>query len=330
MSMNTDVQMRPQVRQFDIAGWFGRYGTILSLVLLLVVFSALEPRVFPTFANLINVLEQISIQGTISVGLTICLIMGLYDLSIAAMVTLGGYLCPLFLTVAPLPVLVGIALTLIAAASIGALNGVIVSYMGISAFIATLAMGSILTGGVLGISGSQSIVSGIPDSFMVIGQGDIAGIPVAVIIMLLVVLLFWVVTEHTQFGRTLCAIGSNAEASRLAGIATKRYPPAALSICAVCSALGGVMVSSTLGAGRPENIGDPYLLNAFASVFIGASTLRPGRFHILGTMVGVLLIGVIDNGLSILGVATFWQYIVQGLLLISSLFASGILKLRKA
>jgi ribose transport system permease protein len=97
----------------------------------------------------------------------------------------------------------------------------------------------------------------------------------------------------------------------------------------VCCTIGGVMVSSTLGAGRPENIGDPYLLNASASVFIGASTLRPGRFHILGTMVGVLLIGIIDNDLTILGVATFWRYIVQGLLLISSLFASGILKLRK-
>jgi NAD(P)-dependent dehydrogenase (short-subunit alcohol dehydrogenase family) len=94
--------------------------------------------------------------------------------------------------------------------------------------------------------------------------------------------------SHTQFGPTLCAIGSKAEASRLAGIVTKRYPPAALSICAVCSAIGGVMVSSTLGAGRPENIRDPYLLNASASVFIGASTLRPGRFHILGTMVDIL------------------------------------------
>lgn len=154
MVMNTDVQIRPQAHQIDIAGWFGRYGTILSLVLLLVVFSALEPRVFPTFANLVNVLEQISIQGTISAGLTICLIMGLYDLSIAAMVTLGGYLCPLLLTGAPLPVPLEIALTLLVAAAIGAINGAIVSYMGISAFIATLAMGSILTGSVLGISGS--------------------------------------------------------------------------------------------------------------------------------------------------------------------------------
>jgi ribose transport system permease protein len=110
---------------------------------------------------------------------------------------------------------------------------------------------------VLGISGSKSIVSVIPDGFMIIGQGDIAGVPVAVIIMLLVVLLFWLVSEHTQFGRTLCAIGSNAEAFRLAGIATKRYAPAALSICAVCSALGGVIVSSTLGAGRPENTAIP-------------------------------------------------------------------------
>jgi ribose transport system permease protein len=148
--------------------------------------------------------------------------------------------------------------------------------------------------------------------------------------MLLVVAFFWVVSEHTQFGRTLYAIGSNAEASRLSGIATKRYPPLALSICAVCSALGGVMASSTLGAGRPENIGDAYLLNAFASVFIGASTLTPGRFHIVGTVVGVLLIGIINNGLSILGVATFWQYIVQGLLLIFALFSAGILKLRKS
>src|SRR5271163_5054993 len=113
MVMNTDVQMRPQAHQIDIAGWFGRYGTILSLVLLLVVFSALEPRVFPTFANLVNLLEKISIQGTISARLTICLIMGLYDLSIAAMVTLGGYLCPLLLTAAPLPVLLAIALTLL-------------------------------------------------------------------------------------------------------------------------------------------------------------------------------------------------------------------------
>jgi ribose transport system permease protein len=221
-------------------------------------------------------------------------------------------------------------MTLLVAAGIGAINGAIVSFMGISAFIATLAMGSILTGSVLGISGSKSIVSGIPDSFMIIGQGDIGGVPVAVIIMLLVVAFFWVVSEHTQFGRTLYAIGSNAEASRLAGIATKRYPPVALSICAVCSALGGVMASSTLGSGRPENIGDAYLLNAFASVFIGASTLTPGRFHIVGTVVGVLLIGIINNGLSILGVATFWQYIVQGLLLIFALFSAGILKLRKS
>jgi ribose transport system permease protein len=330
MATNTDIHIRPRARQFDMALWFGHYGTIVSLILLILVFSALQPTVFPTVGNLLNIMEQISIQGTISVGLTICLIMGLYDLSIAAMVTVGGYLCPFLLTVAPIPVVLGIAMTLLVAAGIGAINGAIVSFMGISAFIATLAMGSILTGSVLGISGSKSIVSGIPDSFMIIGQGDIGGVPVAVIIMLLVVAFFWVVSEHTQFGRTLYAIGSNAEASRLSGIATKRYPPLALSICAVCSALGGVMASSTLGSGRPENIGDAYLLNAFASVFIGASTLTPGRFHIVGTVVGVLLIGIINNGLSILGVATFWQYIVQGLLLIFALFSAGILKLRKS
>ena len=252
MAMSTNIRIQGRSSQFDPAVWLGRYGTIVSLIILTMVFSALRPRVFPTIGNLLNIMEQISIQGTISVGLTLCLIMGLYDLSIAAMATLGGYLCPYFLTAAPIPVLLGIAITLLIAAGIGAINGAIVSYMGISAFIATLAMGSILTGVVLGISGSKSIVSGIPDDFMIIGQGSVEGIPVAVIIMLLVVLLFWVVSEHTQFGRTLYAIGSNAEASRLSGIAVKRFPLATLSICAVCSALGGVVASSTLGLGRPE------------------------------------------------------------------------------
>ena len=284
----------------DIAAWVARYGTIMSLAILLIAFSIARADVFPTIDNLLNIMNQIAILGTLAFGLTVCLVMGLFDLSIAAMATLGGYVATFLLVnnadAVSTPVAVLISLT--AAAIIGIGNGLIVSYLGISAFIATLATGSIITGAMLGISDSKTIITGIPDDFMTIGQGTIAGIPNPVLIMLAVGLVLWLLLEHTQIGRHLYAIGGNAEASRLSGIAVKRYAPFALAICAACAGLGGLMAASVLGAGRPQGVGDGYLLNAFAAVFIGASTLRPGKFHILGTFIGVLLIGVINNGLS--------------------------------
>jgi len=224
-----------------------------------------------------------------------------------------------------LAVLVSLAIS----ALIGVVNGLIVSYLGISAFIATLATGSIITGAVLGVSNSKTIITGIPDAFMAIGQGAIFGVSNPILIMCAVGAALWLLLEHTQLGRHLYAIGGSAEASRLSGIAVKRYAPFALAVCAACAGLGGLMAAAVLGAGRPQGVGDGYLLNAFAAVFIGASSLRPGKFHILGTTIGVLLIGVINNGLSVMGVPTYWQYIVQGALLIAALFSAGALTMRR-
>lgn len=141
--------------------------------------------------------------------------------------------------------------------------------------------------------------------------------------------MLWLLLEHTQLGRHLYPIGGSAEASRLSGIAVKRYAPLALSICAACAGLGGLMAAAVLGAGRPQGVGHTYLLNAFAAVFIGASSLRPGTFHTLGILIGVLLIGVINNGLSVMGVPTYWQYIVQGALFVIALFSAGVLTMRR-
>jgi ribose transport system permease protein len=181
----------------------------------------------------------------------------------------------------------------------------------------------------LGISNSKTIITGIPNEFMAIGQGSVLGVSNPILIMLAIGIALWLLLEHTQPGRHLYAIGGSAEASRLSGIAVKRYAPLAMAICAVCAGLGGLMAASVLGAGRPQGVGDGYLLNAFAAVFIGASSLRPGKFHIIGTFIGVMLIGVINNGLSIMGVPTYWQYIVQGVLLIIALFSAGILAMRR-
>lgn len=320
-----------QKKSVDVIGWLSRYGTILFLLLLVVGFSFARPDVFATQLNLLNVLNQASILLIISSGLTVCLVMGLFDLSIASMATLGGYLvCKLLVDQGDNPqlwlTLIGV---LIFASAVGMLNGLLVSYLGISAFIETLAMGSIITGAILGYSQSRTILGGIPDSFLVFGQQATFGIPNPVIIMVIVALVLWLMLEHTQNGRNLYAIGGNMEAARLSGIPVKRYALLALGISAACAALGGIVAAANLGAGRPQGVGDTYLLNAFAAVFIGASTLRPGQFHIFGTFIGVLLIGVISNGLSIMGVETYWQYIVQGVLLIFAMFGAGMVVMRR-
>lgn len=319
------------MKQRDWLSLTSKFGTIGFLVILVFAFSVSRWDVFPTLLNFLNILNQSAILGVISVGLTVCLVMGLFDLSIAAMATLGGYLvCRMLVAQGGDPyVLLSILGVLALAGFIGVVNGVLVSYMGISAFIATLAMGSVITGIILGYSESRTIVTGIPDAFVVLGQGSTASIPNAVLVMLLVAFVLWLLLEHTQAGRNLYAIGGNAEASRLSGIAVKRYGLLALGISGACAGLAGIMAAASLGAGRPQGVGDTYLLNAFAAVFIGASTLRPGQFHILGTIIGVLLIGVINNGLSILGAQTYWQYIVQGLLLIIAMFGAGVVSLRK-
>lgn len=316
---------------FDLfLGWFSRWGTIASLLIFVLVFSVLRPEVFPTSLNFLNILNQVSILGIIALGLTVPLVQGLFDLSIGAMATLGGFLATYWLANGTIDsTALAIVAVLVLALVIGTVNGAIVSYAGISAFIATLAMGSILTGAVLGISKSQTVLSGIPKDFLAIGQGSVGPVPMPVVIMLVVAVILWVFLTFTQVGRNMYAIGGNAEASRLSGIPVKRYPLYALAISAAAAALAGMVVSANLAVGRPQGVGETYLLDAFAACFIGAATLRPGRFHVFGTLVGVLLIGVINNGLSILGVETFWQYVVRGVLLLFAVFGAGFVATRR-
>lgn len=331
MSASAGLNSSDRKAGFDLPAWLARYGTLASLAALLIVFSLARSDVFPTVDNLLNIMNQVSILGTMAFGLTVCLVMALFDLSIAAMATLGGYVATFLLVQYPdtISVPLAVLISLAVAGAIGVFNGLIVSYLGISAFIATLATGSIITGAMLGISNSKTIITGIPDEFLVIGQGSVFGVSNPILIMLAIGVILWLLLEHTQLGRHLYAIGGSAEASRLSGIAVKRYAPIALAICAGCAGLGGLIAASVLGAGRPQGVGDTYLLNAFAAVFIGASSLRPGKFHIIGTFIGVMLIGIINNGLSVMGVPTYWQYIVQGVLLIIALFSAGLLTMRR-
>jgi len=320
---------------FNLMGFLSRYGTILSLAILIVVFSIGRPDVFPTVRNMFNVLNQVSILGIIAIGLTVCMVVGLFDLSIGAMATFGGYFGARFLAEigsdSALVVAGVMILVLVLAMLIGMLNGALIARLGISPIVETLAMSFIVTGLILGISGSRTVnPSEITLTFQWIGQGRIMGIPNPVLIMAATAAVLWLFLEQTQSGRNMYALGGNKEAARLSGISFTKYALMGMAIAAACAALGGMVAGANLGSGRPQGVGETYLLNAFVAVFIGASTLKPGKFHIVGTVVGVLLIGVINNGLSTLGVPTFWQYIVQGTILILALISASVNSVRRA
>jgi ribose transport system permease protein len=331
----TETSKSKEARPFDLMGFLSRYGTIVSLVLLIVVFSLGRPEVFPSVRNMLNILNQVSILGIIAIGLTVCMVVGLFDLSIGAMATFGGYFAARFLAELDLNsawvVIAVIAVVLLLAMLVGMLNGLLISRLGISPIIETLAMSFIVTGLILGVSGSRTVnPSEIPMAFQIIGQGKLLGIPNPVFILAATAFVLWLFLEHTQSGRNMYAIGGNKEAARLSGISFTKYALMAMAIGAACAALGGMVAGANLGSGRPQGVGETYLLNAFVAVFIGASTLKPGKFHVIGTCVGVLLIGVINNGLSTLGVPSFWQYIVQGGILILALISASVNSVRRA
>lgn len=315
----------------DITGFLSRWGTILSLVVLVIGFTLLEGSDFANTRNLINILNQVSILAIMAAGLTVCLTMGLFDLSIGAVATLGGYLAlrwSVEVGAGPQVYLVLLFVALLAV-GVGVLNGVIVSYLGVSAFIATLATAAVLDGIALGYSQNQTVQAGIPVEILNLGQAKVGPIPMPVIIMAAVMIVLWLFLERTQMGRHMYAIGGNAEAARLAGVRIKAYAMLALAISAFAAFLAGTVADAIISAGRPYGVGAVYLLDAFAAAFIGAATLRLGRFHILGTLVGVLMLGVINNGLSIVGAAPFWQFIVKGVILIFAVFMSGTLSKRR-
>jgi len=300
-----------------------RYGIIISLLLVFAVFSLLRPGIFPTAGNLISILKQISLLGILSAGLTVCLVLGDFDLSVAAVATWSGVmvaaLLPQMSMWAAIPLVVSMGV------GIGLVNGVFSAVIGISPFIVTLATQTMLRGLTLWYTGGYSLYSGIPRAFVQIGRGTALGIPYLVYIMLFVYIIIFVAANRMSFGKRLYAVGGNPTASRYSGIRVIRIHLIAFVISGVLASLTGVLLASRLSSGQPR-AGEGLLLSAFAACFLGATAFQEGRFNILGTFVGVLFIGIVNNGLVILGVPFYLQYVIQGAILIVAIAASGLVR----
>jgi ribose transport system permease protein len=222
-----------------------------------------------------------------------------------------------------MPIALAVIVTLVVCGLIGLCNGLIVTRLGVNSFIATLGTGTIVEGLNYAVSAGVPISIGIPESFIRLNLDKFLGIPLPVYVAVAITLVLWVLLNRSVFGFSTQAIGQNSDASHLAGIRVVRIRAMSLVISAVCAGAGGIMLASNLGSGQPT-AADNYLLTAFAAAFIGSVALRDSEFHIIGTIIGVLMLGIVLNGLAVLGVEEFWQYVVQGALLIGAVALSTV------
>ncbi len=300
-----------------------RWGTILGFLLLCLVFTVLRPDVFPRWRNIRNVIEQIATLAIVSAGVTVVMITGDFDLSVGSLASLIG-VATAFLMKSGFGVLPSIFAGIGLGICGGLVNGVLVAYGGLSAFVATLATMTAY-GGISLLVTNGATIFGLSESFRWIGQGTLGPIPIPVFFMGLVIFLIWILLEQTTYGRRLYAIGGNSEASYLSGINVRLSRLLAFVFSGLGAALGGIVLTSRLFSAHPQ-AGNPFMLNAAAAVFLGMTVFREGEAHILGTILGVLIMGVLGNGLNILGVNTYVQSILTGIIIILAVLMSSLAK----
>jgi ribose transport system permease protein len=216
---------------------------------------------------------------------------------------------------------IAIVVALLLGIAAGATNGFLISYLGGPSFIITLAMGTILIGVEFALTDQKTVFSGVPQAYADIGQGSFLGLSNLIWIAAVAAAVFWVVLDRTELGRYMYAIGGNAEAARLAGVRTRLLRLLGFVAVGFAAAVVGILISSQSGAYSPTP-GTSFLLPAFAAAFLGSAVFRPGEFNVPGTVIGVLYLGVIQTGLTMLNLETYLINLVQGAILISAVLLS--------
>jgi len=296
---------------------FKKYGTLLALFGIIVLFSSLRMNVFFTARNFINITQQISILMMVAIGATYILVISEFDLSFASIVSFGGVFVAGLMVSGMAPWL-SIFLSLSLCLGFGLLNGLLVAGLNLPSFVTTLATGTLLGGITFWYSKGTLIFSGIPEKFLTIGQYSIVGIPISSLIMFVLILFSWYLLSKTILGRTSYAVGGNEIAAYYSGIKVTKVKIIVFVIAALHSGLAGVVLTSKLGSAHPT-AGGGYLLQSYAAAFIGTTLFKEGEANIWGTFVGALIIGILANGLTILNVPYFLQDIFTGMIIISAL-----------
>lgn len=302
--------MNTQKQRFDKS----RYTVLIILAGLIVTFSLLTPN-FRTWSNMVTILRQVSMVGIISVGMTFIMITGGIDLSCGVMMGLVGVTSGVFMTSGGIPMLPAMLLGILICSLVGFINGMAITYTKMPPLIATLGTMNFVFG--LNYTLTKGLpVTGLPAGIKVIGQGYIGGImPVSVLIMIVILLIGAFVLNKTYIGRYIYAVGSNDEAARLSGVNVNAIRVLVYTVGGAMSGIAGILMMSRLNSGQPI-AGKGYEMDVITACVVGGVSTTGGEGNITGMILGLLIMGVLTNGMAVLGLGEFYQYMVKGIVLI--------------
>ncbi|MCP9747450.1 ABC transporter permease [Lacihabitans sp. CS3-21] len=292
-----------------------QYGIFLAF-LLICCFLSYTSSQFLTVSNWTIIITQVSINALLAFGVTFVIITGGIDLSVGSIVAVAGVVAALLASQPDLPLIVSIFGGLLAGLVFGLLNGLIITKSKIAPFIVTLGIMTIGRGLALILSKGRPI-SNLSDSFNFIGGGDIFGIPFPIIILVIVFIISYLLLKNTVFGRYVYAIGGNEQAAWASGINVNKIKMAVYALCGTLAGLAGILLTSRITTGQP-NAGAGFELDAIAAAIIGGTSTSGGTGTIAGTLIGALLIGVINNGLDLLNVSSYYQQVIMGAIIIGA------------
>lgn len=302
--------------------------TLAALVILILLMSFLAPN-FLTSGNLIDIIRINSIKGIMCIGMTFVLLTGGIDLSVGAVFAVSGAVAASFISgsysdyvtsnLFKCSTVIAVLIGLAAAAVLGLINGIVISKMKVEPFIATLAMMTFARGVTYLYTGGYPInFKPLPDDFAWLGKGAVFGIPVPALIFILVIAGGGFLLKYTAYGRSLFAIGGNSEAARLSGVSTEKNLCVTYVIMGVLSGLSGIIMTSRV-ASASAVAGESYEMDVIAGVVLGGTLQTGGKGSVTGTVIGIFVFGVIENGLNILGLPTYFKLIIKGLVIILAL-----------
>ena len=295
----------------------GSSNNVLGIVIALLALCldlAIATPVFLTPSNFLNVFQQISINFVVAVGMTFVIISGGIDLSVGSNIALSGLLMGILMKNYNVPVFVTIVVCILFSGFVGLVNGVLISFLNLPPFIATLGTMSIVRGGAYTVTAGQPIYT-FPAGFTAV-SGRVAGIPLwSTLIMLVVILLGWYILRYTRIGRFTYAVGGNESCARLSGINLRKVKCFVYVVSGLCCGAAALLLSSRLDSALPTNA-DGQEMDAIAAVVIGGTSMSGGEGSMIGTLIGILIIGIIANGLNLLGVAQGPQKMVKGMIIV--------------
>ena len=304
---------------------------ILIALLLMIAFLCIWPRTrttFPTMKNIFNVLRQSAPNVMLACGMTMCILLGGIDLSVGSIIAMSGCLGAGAVVWGGMPEVIGIFIGLLSGAIFGMFNGILIAKTTIPPFIVTLASQNIAKGIAYVFSQGKPIRC-MTDAWKFLGAGYVAGIPTPVITMLIVFLLSVLFLNRTRIGRHIYAVGGNATAAKFSGIDTVRVKFIVHTISGLFAGLAGITIASRLYSGTCTS-GDGAENDAIAAVIIGGTSMAGGSGKLGGTLIGALIIGILNNGLNLMGVNSDWQYIIKGAVILLAVYVDFIRNARKA